>query len=381
MHTLRALGRATPRSSGRSSGRATGRSAGRAAAATAALTAGACLVTGCSVGGGTSDGAGGTPDRTVVVATHDSWAMSKKVLRAFTAKTGYTVRIEPNGDAGQLTNKLVLTKGSPIADLTYGIDNTFASRAVDEGILVDYTPKDEPASASAYALADRADAAQLTPVDYGDVCVNIDDVWFRRHRVNPPATLDDLTKPAYRGLFVTPGAATSSPGLAFLLATVAKYGDGWPAYWRRLMANGTKLTSGWSDAYEVDFTAGGGTGDRPIVLSYASSPPFTIPKGATRPTTSSLLDTCFRQVEFAGLLKGARNPAGARAFIDFMEQRSFQEALPENMYVFPVDDAATLPADWSRFAKVAPRPFSLPPSEIARNRDTWLREWGDITSR
>ncbi len=352
----------------------------RAIAAATALAVSTAALAACSVGGGSADRSGGS-GRTVVVASHDSWAMSKKVLAEFTRKTGYTVKVEPNGDAGQLTNKLVLTKGSPIADMTYGIDNTFASRAVDEGVLVDYTPKHLASSASSYALSDPTDAAQLSPVDYGDVCVNVDDVWFRKHGVTPPRTLDDLTKPQYKGLFVTPGAATSSPGLAFLLATIAKYGDGWPAYWKRLMANDTKLTAGWSDAYEVDFTAGGGGGDRPIVLSYASSPPFTIPKGASRPTTSSLLDTCFRQVEYAGVLKGAKNPAGAKAFIDFMEQRSFQEALPDNMYVFPVDAGARLPATWARFAEIAPHPFTVPPAVIAKNRDAWLREWGDLTSR
>jgi len=334
----------------------------------------------CSVGG-TTGGTSGSDGKTVVVATHDSWAMSKKVLEEFTAKTGYTVKIEPNGDAGQLTNKLVLTKGSPIADMTYGIDNTFASRAVDEGVLADYTPKDLPSSASSYALKDPADARQLTPVDYGDVCVNIDDAWFKQHKVTPPRTLDDLTKPEYKGLFVTPGASSSSPGLAFLLTTIAAYGDHWPDYWSKLMANGTKITSGWSDAYEVDFTAGGGKGDRPIVLSYSSSPPFTIPKGASKPTTSALLDTCFRQVEYAGVLKGAKNPAGAKAFIDFMTRKSFQRALPDNMYVYPVDRTVALPADWAKYAKTAPEPFTVPPAEIAKNRSTWLSQWSDVTTR
>ncbi len=353
----------------------------RAVAAATALTLSAASLAACSVGGAASKQSDKAAATTVVVASHDSWAMSKAVLAEFTRKTGYRVKVEPNGDVGQLTNKLVLTKGSPIADLTYGIDNTFASRAVDEGVLVDYTPRDLPASASSYALADPAAARQLTPVDYGDVCVNIDDGWFRKRGKTPPRTLDDLAKPAYKGLFVTPGATTSSPGLAFLLATVARYGDAWPSYWKKLMANDVKLTAGWSDAYEVDFTAGGGDGDRPIVLSYASSPPFTIPKGGDKPTTSSLLDTCFRQVEYAGVLKGAANPDGAKAFLAFMEQRAFQEALPENMYVFPVDSAAALPATWAKYAEVAPEPFTVPPAEIARNRDAWLREWGDLTTR
>jgi thiamine transport system substrate-binding protein len=275
----------------------------------------------------------------------------------------------------------VLTKGSPIADMAYGIDNTFASRAVDQGILTAYTPPGMPASSAAYALPDATDARRLTPVDYGDVCVNVDDVWFRTHHLQPPRTLGDLTRPAYRGLLVTPGATTSSPGLAFLLATVARYGHHWPAYWKRLMANDTLVTAGWDDAYEVDFTAGGGHGDRPIVVSYDSSPPFTIPKGGHRPTTSALLDTCFRQVEYAGVLKGANNPAGAKAFVRFMTQRPFQEALPESMYVFPVDSAATLPPAWARWAKVPAHPFTVPPAEIAAKRDGWLQTWSDITSR
>jgi thiamine transport system substrate-binding protein len=350
------------------------------ALATATAATSLALVASCSLGGASDGGdAGGT--KTVVVATHDSWAMPKDVLKQFTDETGYTVKVEPNGDAGQLTNKLVLTKGSPIADLAYGIDNTFASRAVDEGVLTAYTPSDLPASAATYQLDDPADAARLTPVDFGDVCVNVDDVWFRDHEATPPKTLADLTNPDYKDLFVTPGASTSSPGLAFLLATIAQYGDGWQGYWKKLMANGTTITSGWSDAYEVDFTAGGGHGDRPIVVSYASSPPFTIPKGGKRPTTSSLPDTCFRQVEYAGVLEGAKNPKGAQAFLDFMEQRSFQEALPENMYVFPVDDQAALPADWASYAKVAPKPYTVPAAEIAKNRDTWLREWTDVTTR
>lgn len=337
------------------------------------------LLAGCSLSS-SSEESGAAKDKTVVVATHDSWAMSKRVLAEFTKKTGYRVKVEPNGDAGQLTNKLVLTKGSPIADMTYGIDNTFASRAVDEGVLAPYTPGGLPASTKKYALSDPDEAKRLTPIDYGDVCVNIDDRWFHGHRLAPPRTFEDLTKARYRGLFVTPGATTSSPGLAFLLATIAKYGDGWPSYWRRLMANDTKITSGWSDAYEVDFTAGGGDGNRPIVLSYASSPPFTIPKGKSTPTTSSLLDTCFRQVEYAGVLKGAGNPAGAKAFIDFMTQRSFQRALPDNMYVYPVDSSVPLPAAWARFAKTAPKPYTVPPQDIAEHRDAWLREWGEITS-
>ena len=191
------------------------------------------------------------------------------------------------------------------------------------------------------------------------MCVNVDDTWFAKKGVAPPKTLDDLVEPAYKDLMVTPGATTSSPGLAFLLATIAAEGDGWQDYWKKLTANGAKVTSGWSDAYEVDFTAGGGKGTRPIVTSYSSSPPFTIPEGESKPTTHALLDTCFRQVEYAGVLKGSKNPAGMKKFIDFMQGEDFQAALPDNMYVYPVDSAVALPDSWEKYAPVSPKPYTL----------------------
>lgn len=343
----------------------------------AAVTATALLATAACGSSGSAGAEKDRPSKTVVIASHDSWAMDKKVLAEFTKESGYTVKVQPQGDAGQLTNKLVLTKDSPIADGVFGIDNTFASRAYDEGVLTDFTAKAAP---TAFALDKASGGAALTPIDYGDVCVNIDKTWFASKKVVPPKTLDDLTKPEYKGLFVTPAANTSSPGLAFLLTTIGKYGDQWPSYWKKLVANDVKIASGWSDAYEVDFTAGGGKGARPIVLSYSSSPPFTVPKGGTAPTTSALLDTCFRQVEYAGVLKGASNPKGAEAFIEFMLGKQFQSALPEQMYVYPVTGVA-LPADWAKFAPVATAPVVVPPADIAKHRSEWLTKWRDLTTR
>jgi thiamine transport system substrate-binding protein len=350
----------------------------RTAAAVAAVLATAAAASGCAL----SSSSGNSDPKTVVVVTHDSWAMDKKVIAKFEKESGYTVKVTSNGDAGALTNKLVLTKDDPIGDAVFGIDNTFASRAADAGILQDYSPRKMPASSAQFALPAGSGAGKLTPVDYGDVCVNVDDTWYAKHHQAPPRTLDDLTRPAYKDQLVVPGPTSSSPGLAFLLTTIAAKGEsGWQDYWRRLIANGTKIDAGWSDAYEVDFTAGGGEGDRPLVLSYASSPPFTIPKGASKPTTSALLDTCFRQVEYAGVLTGAHNPKGAEAFVDFMVGKDFQAALPDQMYVFPVDDQVALPDVWARWAKVATKPWTVPPGEVASHRTEWLGQWRDLASR
>jgi thiamine transport system substrate-binding protein len=343
------------------------------------LVIGALVLAGC----GSSDDGGDAADKpagkTVTIATHDSWAMSKEVMAEFKAKTGITVKIQPHGDAGELTNKLVLTKDNPLADGVFGIDNTFASRAVDEGVLAKYDGE-RPASAGDFALAGAA-TDYLTPIDYGDVCINVDDTWFAKKKIAPPKTFDDLADPAYKDLLVAPGATSSSPGLAFLVATIGAYGDGWKDYWEKLVDNGIKIDAGWEDAYTVDFTAGGGNGDRPIVVSYSSSPPFTVPKGADKPTTSALLDTCFRQVEYAGVLKGADNPKGAQEFVDFMLGKEFQAALPDNMYVYPVDTTVALPAGWKQWAPTSPDPVDVSAADITEHRSEWLRDWRDLTSR
>ncbi len=336
--------------------------------------AAATALAGC----GSESGGGGDP-KTLDVATHDSWAMSEDVLAAFEAETGITVKVQPQGDAGELTNRLVLTQDSPVADGVYGIDNTFGARAVAEDVLAPYAATALPESAREYRLEGGEDL--LTPIDYSDVCVNVDDTWFTERDLDPPRSLDDLTDPAYRGLFVTPGATTSSPGLAFLVATIVAKGDGWREYWERLMANDATITSGWTDAYQVDFTAGGGDGDRPIVTSYSSSPPFTIPEDGERPTTSALLDTCFRQVEYAGVLAGSDNPEGMQQFIDFMLGQEFQTALPDNMYVYPVDAEVALPESWAEFAPPAPDPLTLPAEQIQEELAGWLRDWREITTR
>jgi thiamine transport system substrate-binding protein len=350
--------------------------------AAALITASTLLLASCSLSGGDSEEASGTDEGTtpseVVLVTHESFNLPEELIAQFEADTGLTLTVRAAGDAGALTNKLVLTKDSPTGDVAFGVDNTFASRAIDEGVFASYAPT-LPEGAEDYEL-EGDDEEALTPVDSGNVCVNVDDTWFADRGQEPPTTLDDLTDPAYADLLVIPGATTSSPGLAFLLATIAEYGDGWPDYWADLMANGATLTDGWTDAYQAEFTQGGGKGDRPIVVSYDSSPAFTVDgRGAT--TTSALLDTCFTQVEYAGVLAGAANPEGAEQVVDWLVSDEVQAVLPDNMYVYPVSDAVELPADWAEFAPRPESPYVVDPAEIAENRDDWLTEWSDVTSR
>ena len=335
----------------------------------------------CSaVGGSATDGdrtEGAAPSE-VVLVTHESFGLPDELVAQFEEETGFTLTTRAAGDAGTLSTKLALTAGDPTGDVAFGVDTTFASRTIDEDVFDTYEPT-LPEGAEDYALPEGAD--RLTPVDVGHVCVNVDTTWFAEKDLAPPASLEDLTEPAYQGLFVTPGASTSSPGMAFLLSTIAEYGDDWPAYWERLLANGARVVEGWSDAYYTDFTQGGEDGTRPIVLSYDSSPAFTLSEDGTKSTTAALLDTCFRSVEYAGVLAGAANPEGAQALVDFLLSEDVQAALPESMYVFPVSSAVDLPEDWARFAEQPTDPYAVDPAEISANREAWLTEWTDVTTR
>ncbi len=312
-----------------------------------------------------------TKPTTVTVVTHDSFAIPNEVVAGFEARTGLQVKFAAPGDAGMLANQLVLTKDAPLGDVAYGVDNTFASRVADAGVFADYTSK-VPAATDA-AKYEVPGSTNLTAVDYSDVCLNIDLGYFASRNITPPETLEDLTKPEYKGLLSVSNPATSSPGLAFALATVAAFGDEWPAYWEALRANDVKVTASWSDTYFTDFSAPNYGGDKPIVLSYASSPPSEVADG--KAPTAALLDTCFRQIEYVGVLEGASNPEGAQQVVDWMLSDEFQSALPDSMYVYPVSTTATIPEQWEKFAPLSPKPWSLTPAEIDAQRDDVIRTW------
>jgi thiamine transport system substrate-binding protein len=336
----------------------------------AAIAASAVLLAGCT----TPPADGARPS--LVLVTHDSFALSEGTLEQFTDETGIVVEVQAAGDAGELVNKLVLTKDSPLGDVVFGIDNTFASRAADNGVLEEYVSGDVTDAEAAYLLPDGSGGEYLTPIDSGDVCVNVDHEWFAEAGIPEPATLDDLIDPAYEGLLVVEAANSSSPGLAFLLATIAAYGDAWPDYWSTLVDNQVKVAASWSDAYYVDFSGPSSEGDRPLVVSYASSPPVEVPPGST----GVLLDTCFRQTEYAGVIAGTEHPAEAQQLVDFLFSTVVQNDIPENMYVFPVNSDAELPETWAEYAEIATDPYEIDPAEIDANRERWINEWAAIAT-
>ena len=329
-------------------------------------------------------GCGGDDDgREVVLLTHDSFAISKPVLRAFERETGLTLRILQGGDAGEALNRAQLTVGNPEGDVFFGVDNNLLSRALDGDLFEAYASPELERVNESYLLDEQH---RVTPIDHGEVCLNIDRGWFASRGLDPPRGFDDLVTSRYRRLLVVQNPATSTPGLAFLLATIAQYGeDGWASWWRRLRENDVLVVDGWEEAYTARFSgASGSRGDRPIVVSYASSPPAEVVfagRSLEEAPTAVVASTCFRQVELAGILRGARNEEGARKLIDFMLSPAFQADVPLSMFVFPVREGVRLPPEFERFAVVPARPLELSPQVIGANRDRWIREWTEIVLR
>ncbi len=328
----------------------------------------------------TTIGCSGNADELTLV-TYSSFPAAdtdlNDALAAFTEETGITVNILNAGDTGTMVTKAVLASGNPEGDVMWGVDNTLLSRATAADVFEPFVA--EAASTFDDQLVALGDGI-VTPVDFGDVCVNYDRAWFDNSELEPPITLDALAEPAYAGLLAVQHPGTSSPGLAFLLSTIARLGDKWTTYWEDLVANDVLVTNDWEEAYYGAFTRAGG--DRPLVVSYGSSPPFEVLYGddptASVAPTGVIDDTCYRQVEFAGVLRGTDAPDEARQLIEFLVSATFQQHIPLNLYVFPVADVA-LDQVFIDHAVIPDAPPALTPADIDAGRASWVEQWISIT--
>ena len=314
------------------------------------------------------------------VMTHDSFDITADLLARFEQEHKVKVNIIKAGDTGSALNRLILTNatGAQEADVFYGLDNTFLSRALENDLF-------EPYQAPALAKIDgsfKLDPKNgALPVDYGDVCINYDKAWFNEKGLALPDSLEALAEPEYKGLLAVEDPSTSSPGLAFMMATIAHFGeDGWLDWWQRMKDNELVITSDWETAYYTNFSGSSGKGPQPLVVSYASSPAAELIYAETEleesPTASIVVDdACWRQIEFAGILKGSKQRALAEKFIDFLLSKDFQEDLPMQMFVFPVLPEAQLPEGFVKGSQIPEKPATLDPSVIATQRDNWVGQW------
>jgi thiamine transport system substrate-binding protein len=320
----------------------------------------------------------------LTVMTHDSFSISEPVLAAFEQENNIDVSFLASGDTGAALNKAILSKDAPLADVFYGVDNTFLSRALDAGIFERY---DSPLLEGVAAEFRLDPENRAIPVDYGDICINYDKAFFAKNELTVPTTLGDLIRPEYSGMLVVENPATSSPGLGFLLATIAHFGEpGYLDFWRMLRENGLVVVNDWNTAYYTNFSGSSGHGPQTMVVSYSTSPAAEVVYSDVpleQAPTASIIgpDTCFRQVEFVGILAGTRQRAAAERFVDFMLSLPFQEDVPLQMFVMPVDPIAILPDSFYQYIEQPTQIATLAPDVIASNRERWIQEWTDAVLR
>lgn len=334
------------------------------------------LIVGCQSAATPEENTGGesegTQSQAVTLIVHDSFVPAEEFEAAASAATGYDVSVITAGDGGELTNQLVLTKGAPLADAFFGVDHIFASRLIEHEVVDPYLSEALPERAKSFAVDD---AGSLTAIDLGATCINYDIAWFNEAGIDAPETYEDLVASEYENLTVLLDPTSSSTGASFLIGTIAHFGEGgYLEYWSSLVDNGARIEQSWNDAYYTHFTAGNPDGTYPIVVSYSSSPGYTITEDGTASTTAAPLATCSSQVEYAGVLAGAANPEGARAVIDYLLSPEFQDTIADTMYVYPVDEEAAVPAEWAEFAPLPAEPNDLTATEIGEGRDRWLKD-------
>ena len=320
--------------------------------------------------------------KNLTIMTHDSFAVSESVIDSFEKEHNAQLQFLEIGDTGTAVNKAILSKGNPLADVFYGVDNTFLSRALDEGI---FEPYQSPLLDDIDPVFVLDKSLQVLPVDFGDVCLNYQKIYFSERKLSPPDSLEDLIDPDYQDLLTVQNPATSSPGLAFLMTTIGYFGeDGYLDYWKALVDNGVNIVNDWETAYYAAFSQAGGPD--PIVVSYGSSPPFEVlfsdeplEDAPTAAVTSP--GTCFRQIEFVGILKGTENRDLAEKWVDYMLSPAFQEDIPLNMYVFPVNQNAVLEETFQKYLDIPEITADVSPSEISENRDKWINDWTETILR
>ena len=312
--------------------------------------------------GACSGGSAQTPQtdanpKSVTLLTYDAFTPPEGIFDSFEAETGAKVTVVTGGDSGAVVNKAILTAGNPEGDVLWGLDDTTLGRAQKAKVLDTYEA-----------------------VDFGDVCVNYSKSWYAKKGQTPPASFDDLVKPEYKGQLVIEDPVASSPGLNFLLATVAQYGEDWKDWWTQMKANGVHIAADWTTAWTMDYAGAGSPGKYPMVVSYGSSPPAEIvyadpKKPVTQPDSGVIESTCIRQTEYAGTLRGTKNPNIAAELVDYLLGKEFQESMPTSLFVWPVNKEAVIPEVFSKWAVKPSTPLSVDPDEIRANLSGWLDEW------
>ena len=311
--------------------------------------------------------------RELLIYSYDSfnskWGPGPVVFKRFKKKCGCKVKVVSQGDSGKVLNQVILEKSNPKADILIGLNNSELEKSFNYDLWEPYTSK----LLDQVPVDLRVDKKnRVTPFDYGFIAFVYDS-----YKLNsPPKSLEDLINKKYRKKIVIQNPRTSSPGLSMMHWTISVFGEeGYLDYWKKLQPNLLTMTDGWSAAYGM-FTKG----EVPIVLSYSTSPAYHLEYEKTeRYKAARFIEGHYRQIEFAGIIRGTKNIELAKGFIDFMLSEEFQSVIPLKNWMFPVVEHQPLPHSFRIVPKLK-KIQELDPTRVHQQNSKWIKAWSRAMS-
>ncbi len=328
----------------------------------------------------------------VRILTYDITGFSDEMLSTFTNQTGFEIELVKADDAGGILEQLLQTQDAPQVDLAIGLDNTYLQTALDAELLQEHSTD---VSGLSSAALEPYNGPFAVPFDRGDVCLNYDESRVDGENLSVPTSLWDLTEPEWDGLAAFPSPLTSSPGRAFMTATVDYFENDDNGttdafdWWEAMAENGAIFTSGWTEAYEIHYSGGygewveGHIGDAAMTVSYCHSPGVEAYYSSnwTKSTSLTLPRATFHQVEYAAVVAGASEIDGANAFLAYLLSEDVNRNMPENNLMQSVLVDATWP-ETDGYAHHTDTPelnAEITTQRIGQDMDGWLSSWQDAT--
>tara|TARA_X000001036_G_scaffold281720_1_gene261638 strand:+ start:12153 stop:13271 length:1119 start_codon:yes stop_codon:yes gene_type:complete len=325
---------------------------------------------------------------TLRILTYDIAAFSQEMLDGFTNTSGYEVELIRTDDAGGILEQMLQTQGAPQADLAVGLDNTYLQTALDFCLLQPHStvaPNLDPAATMPY------EGPYALPFDQGDVCLNVDEDGLNETERSMPEDLWELTNEEWNGKTAFPSPVTSSPGRAFMIATIDYFENDENTttdafdWWSAMAQNQARFTTGWTEAYEIHYSGGygeyveGHIGDALITVSYCHSPGVEayFSGNSTHSTSITIERSTFHQVEYAGIINGAVNDEAANAFLSYLLSEEVNRNMPENNLMLSVLENPSFP-ETDGYQWHADEPelnANISMDRIAQSMDTWLELW------
>jgi len=312
--------------------------------------------------------------QTLTVYTYESftseWGPGPVIKKAFEQTCeGCTIEFVPLDSSAGILNRVQLEGDKTRADIVLGLDTNLMALAEDTGLL-----EESGVDNTTLSLPIEWTSDVFVPFDYGYFAF----IYDTEALSDPPTSLEALVNAPDDLKIIIQDPRTSTPGLGLLLWMKSVFGDDADAAWEKLQDKIVTVTKGWSEAYFSLFL----NGEAPMVLSYSTSPGYHMAIDKTDRYQAAAFDEGhYLQIELAALLKSSPNKELGKEFLQFILSQEFQSAIPLTNVMYPVTDIGdAMPVEFDKL--IAPsESLQIAPETVRDERQAWIDEWLDASSR